>query len=278
MSQRTSVAAWVGRTETCVDHMDGGHAERVALSLGDTPPAEGGALPDLWHWAFFVRGQPHEVLGADGHPRGGGFLPPLADNRNRMWAGGRVRFLQPLMAGRQAERRSTVANIVEKVGRTGKLLFVTVEHEYRQGGGLCIQEVQDIVYREPSPPVLVGTQPAPASDWRETIRPDPVMLFRYSAVTFNGHRIHYDDPYVREVEGYPGLVVHGPLIATMMLRALRRAHPDRRVQSFAYRGLRPLISPAAFQVAGRLDAPDAAELWAEQDGMLAHRADVRFGD
>jgi itaconyl-CoA hydratase/mesaconyl-C4 CoA hydratase len=171
-----------------------------------------------------------------------------------------------------------VKGVVEKTGRTGKLLFVTVAHEYFQSGLPCLSEEQDIVYREPSPPILQGSRPMPEAQWSEDIQPHPIMLFRYSAVTFNGHRIHYDAPYVREVEGYPGLVVHGPLIATFMLRALQHADPDRAIASMSFRGMRPLIAPRTFQVAGRRDSPNAAQLWAGQDGTLAHWADIVFGD
>src|SRR5690606_9781428 len=133
-----------------------------------------------------------------------------------------------------------------------------------------ISEEQDIVYREPAPPKLAGTLPAPVAQWREQVSPHHVMLFRYSAVTFNGHRIHYDQDYARDVEGYPGLVVHGPLIATLQCRALGRAHPGKQVASLSYRGLRPLIAPTEFTVAGALSGSDSAECWAEQDGMVAH--------
>ena len=159
---------------------------------------------------------------------------------------------------------------------TSTSLFVTVKHEYWQDGAVAIAEEQDIVYRQPSPPKLVGSEPAPASAWRETIHPSPVLLFRYSAVTFNGHRIHYDYPYVTQEEGYPGLVVHGPMIATLMVAAFRHAHPQARLDHLAYRGLRPLISPTPFDVAGRVAEPGLADLWAEQDGTLAHQAQLRF--
>ncbi|MDY0309571.1 MAG: MaoC family dehydratase N-terminal domain-containing protein [Castellaniella sp.] len=268
-------ATWVGRTEICVDALDPGHVRRVALSLGDDAGRPLAQLPPLWHWAFFVEGQPYTLLGEDGHPRRGGFLPP-ADGRNRMWAGGRLEFHRPLRVGQPGERCSRIAAVTEKTGRTGRLLFVTVEHRYSQDDALCILEEQDIVYREPSPPILEGTRPAPECQWSETVVPDPVMLFRYSAVTFNGHRIHYDAPYARDVEGYPGLVVHGPLIATSMVQAFLRAHPGARILSLSYRGVRPLIAPRPFQVSGRIGSEGEAELWAEQDGTLAHQASLRF--
>lgn len=268
-------AAWIGRTETCLDALDAGHAGRVALSLGAGIGQPFEYLPPLWHWAFFIEGQPYSRLGEDGHPRRGGFLPPAAD-RNRMWAGGRLEFHRPLRIGQPAQRRSRIAAVKEKTGRTGSLLFVTVEHHYFQHEALCLAEEQDIVYREPSPPVLTGTQPAPAAQWSETVTPGPVMLFRYSAVTFNGHRIHYDAPYARDEEGYPGLVVHGPMIATLMVHAFLRAHPGARVRSLAYRGVRPLIAPNSFQVCGCLQSDREADLWAQQEGTLAHRASLFF--
>src|SRR3546814_200492 len=225
-------ASWIGRTESCKDAIDVGQVERIALSLGDDGPVSGEPLPLLWHWALFVKAQPYAMLGEDGHPRRGGFLPP-AENRNRMWAGGRLKFMHPLLVGVPGERVSTVADVTEKEGRTGKLLFAVIKHDYFQDGVLCVTEEQDIVYREPAPPRLVGSQPAPEPEWVETITPSPVMLFRYSAVTFNGHRIHYDEPYARQTDGYPGLVVHGPLIATLMCRAFVRANPGKAVESFS---------------------------------------------
>lgn len=271
----TDPAAWIGSGERKADAMDPGHAARIAATLGGAAPAQGEALPPLWQWAFFISTVGMDGLGTDGHPSRGGFLPPALD-RNRMWAGGRVEFRQPLKVGVPAERVSTVADVKEKTGRTGALLFVTVRHEYHQAGEIVIQEEQDIVYRQPSPPKLAGSEPAPEAQWRDTVNPSSILLFRYSAVTFNGHRIHYDHPYVTGTEGYPGLVVHGPLIATEMVAAFTRAHPKARLTHLAYRGLRPLISPTPFQVAGRLTEPGLAQLWAEQDGTLAHQAELRF--
>lgn len=278
--------SWIGRAESCEDSVDAGHIEKMAMSLGTAVPESGDALPLLWHWGLFIKPVPYDGVGHDGHPARGGFLPP-ADNRNRMWAGGRVQFLNPLLVGIPAVRKSTILAVNEKQGRTGKLLFVTVHHEILQDHVLCITEEQDIVYREPSPPKLEGSLPAPQPEWSETVTPSTLMLFRYSAVTFNGHRIHYDQDYATREEGYPGLVVHGPMIATLMCRAFTRSHPDNTVTSLSYRGLRPLIAPTPFAVAGRLsaaaqddvetrDEQGLAELWAEQNGMLAHQAEIRF--
>ncbi len=271
---------WVGRTENCDDTLDPGHIEKIAAALDVGTAHPGDPLPALWHWGLFVRPEPYAGLGRDGHPERGGFLPP-ATGCNRMWAGGRVDFIHPLLVGTPAQRRSTIAAVTEKQGRSGRLLFVTVSHEYVQDFVVCLREAQDIVYREPAPPVLQGREPAPEAQWSQEIVPSTTMLFRYSAVTFNGHRIHYDQDYVTREEGYPGLVVHGPLIATLMCQAFRHAHRGHRLLHMNYRGLRPLIAPRPFQVEGRLVADSdeghgQAELWAQQDGMLAHRASIRF--
>lgn len=267
--------AWIGRSQSVSDVLDVGHAARVAATLGGNAPKLGQALPLLWHWCYFLEGAPMQELGLDGHPARGGFLPP-ADNRNRMWAGSRITFEGDLCAGVPAQRTSTVANIVEKTGKTGSLLFVTVTHDIEQEGVRVIREEQDIVYRTPTAPKLQGTEPAPDAQWRMTIEPSPVWLFRYSALTFNGHRIHYDFPYVTEQEGYPGLVVHGPLIATSMVQSFCKANPSARIKHLAYRGLRPLISPKPFEAAGMVVEEGLARIWAEQDGTLAHQGEVRF--
>lgn len=275
MTMSTDLTDWIGKSRCVTDRMDPGHAACVAATLGDAAPAHGDALPALWHWAFFLETVPLVNTGTDGHPARGGFLPP-ADNRNRMWAGGRVSFNAPLLVGVEAHKTSTVTAIDEKQGRTGSLLFVTVRHDIEQNGTLVISEEQDIVYREPSPPKLKGSEPSPVAQWSQPVDPTPVLLFRYSAVTFNSHRIHYDYPYVTGTEGYPGLVVHGPMIATLMCRAFVAANPRATPRHLAYRGLRPLIAPTPFTVAGTLSAPGQARLWAEQEGTLAHQAELRF--
>ncbi len=196
----SAFAAWIGRTEEAHDQLSRNLVKRIAANLGEDTPAHGEALPPLWHWAFFQDPIAESGLGGDGHPARGGFLPP-ADNRNRMWAGGRLEFIAPLRVGGEATRVSTIKHIEEKHGRTGALLFVTVQHDYLQDGELAIREEQDIVYREPSPPKGGAGEALPAGDWREGVVPSPTLLFRYSAVTFNGHRIHYDWPYVTETEG-----------------------------------------------------------------------------
>jgi len=267
--------AWIGRSQRVDDAMDVGHAQRIAATLGGPAPKVGEPLPLLWHWCYFLEGAPMQELGADGHPARGGFLPP-ADNRNRMWAGSRVSVEGQLLAGVPAYKTTTIKSIVEKQGRTGSLLFVTLEHEVMQAGKRVLHDEQDVVYRTPSPPKLQGTEPAPTSEWRETVEPTPVWLFRYSAVTFNGHRIHYDFPYVTEEEGYPGLVIHGPLTFTRMVQAFCKAHPQARIKHLTHRGLRPLICPKPFDVAGAMVEDGLAHIWAEQDGTLAQQGEIRF--
>ncbi|KAA5845314.1 transposase [Pseudomonas chlororaphis] len=271
----TDPSAWIGRSQQARDLLSDNLLKRIAATFGEPVPAHGEALPPLWQWCFFQEPLAESALGGDGHPARGGFLPPAA-NRNRMWAGGRLEFFEPLRAGFAADCVSTISHVEEKTGRTGALLFVTVRHEYSQDGRLAIREEQDIVYREPTPPKQASGEPLIQGDWREPVEPSPTLLFRYSAVTFNGHRIHYDFPYVTETEGYPGLVVHGPLIATLSLRAFCRAHPGARLRRFAYRGLRPLIAPQPFEVGGRIVRPGVAELWAGNDAGLAQRGEVLF--
>ncbi|WP_375162905.1 MaoC family dehydratase N-terminal domain-containing protein [Pseudomonas sp. LS44] len=270
-------SAWLGRTEETHEEVSATLVKRLAATLSEPMPAVGEALPPLWHWAFFQEPNPVDEagLGVDGHPARGGFLPP-ANDRNRMAAGGRFEFHEPLRVGGPVTRVSTITQVEEKLGRTGALLFVTVRHDYLQDARLAFREEQDIVYREPTPPKLGAGEAAPDGDWREAVAPTSTLLFRYSAVTFNGHRIHYDWPYVTEAEGYPGLVVHGPLIATLNLRAFCRANPQARLRRFSYRGQRPLIAPESFEVSGRIVAAGKAELWAANASGIAQRAEVEF--
>ncbi|WP_052393275.1 FAS1-like dehydratase domain-containing protein [Pseudomonas rhizosphaerae] len=271
----TDYSAWVGRTEQAHDVLSQNMVQRIAATFGEPTPKDGEPLPPLWQWCFFQAPVAESGLGTDGHPLRGGFLP-AADGRNRMWAGGRLEFIEPLKVGSAAERVSTILRIEEKHGHTGALLFVTVRHDYSQEGRLCLREEQDIVYREPNPPKLSSDQAPLAAQWGETVTPTPTLLFRYSAVTFNGHRIHYDHPYVTGTEGYAGLVVHGPLIATLLLRSFVRANPQARVRHFAYRGVRPLTVPTPFQVEGCLLEPGKARLWAGNEAGVAQSADVTF--
>ena len=266
---------WVGKTEHRSDQVTPVPyaAMSATLDLVPEPPPAGQQLPALWHWLYFLPLHKHSEIGPDGHAARGGFLPPVPLPR-RMWAGGRLTFLQPLRVGDAIERSSRVASVESKEGKSGSLVFVLVRHEIRNASGLAIIEEHDIVYRDM--PVPNGPQAAPQfapteSTWERTVTPDDVMLFRYSALTFNGHRIHYDRHYATGTEGYPGLVVHGPLIATLLLDLVRRHRPDAFVSGFSFRAVRPLFDIESFHVcAAPSDDDKSIRLWAKDaHGFLA---------
>ncbi|PCE23457.1 acyl-CoA dehydrogenase [Paraburkholderia acidicola] len=279
MSDSTAkLEAWLDRTETCRDTVTA--FPLAALSATLDYPHTVQDVPPLWHWLYFLPVSPLAIAGADGHPERGGFLPPVPLPR-RMWAGGRVTFHAPLQPGDVAQRTSTIVNIEDKTGRTGRLVFVTVRHEIEVNGEPRIDEEQDLVYREAPSAAAHESQKEPArapSDetFSRVIHPDPVLLFRYSALTFNSHRIHYDYPYVTQEEGYPGLIVHGPLIATLLVDLVRRELPDATLSTFSYRALRPTFAPQPFSVCGKPSADGhGLELWAkDHDGYLTMRASV----
>ncbi len=281
-------AGWVGRSLDGEDEIAPGPALRLAATLGDLAAPHdldpGAALPPLWHWLYFLEATPRASLGPDGHALRGAFLPPIELPR-RMYAGGRLSFPGALRLGRKATRRSTVAAVTEKTGRSGPLAFVTIRHEIAQDGNAAIVEEHDIVYREAAATPLtaytasaeVGAS-APAL-WTETVAPDPVLLFRYSALTFNGHRIHYDRRHATETEGYPGLVVHAPLTALLLAEAIARHHPEARVAGVEFRAMAPLFDDAPFALAEvASDAPGTLACEARTpDGRVAMRAVVRTG-
>jgi 3-methylfumaryl-CoA hydratase len=243
---------WVGRTEEAEELIALAPVRAAAATLDDTATefAVGSPLPPLWQWFFFLPRAPQSGLGPDGHPRRAGFMPPVELPR-RMFAGVRMRFLRPLTIGEVAQRRSVIRAVSEKEGRTGKLAFVTVAHRISQGGTVCVEEEQDIVYREPGAPVAAPTPcelpPAPAGSWTRQVTPDPTLLFRFSALTFNAHRIHYDRAYATAVEGYPGLVVQGPLTAVLLME-LVRVRAGRPVTAFTFRAQAPLFDLAPFRL------------------------------
>jgi len=268
---------WLGRTEQRTDEVTAMPLAALSATLDrdDPSPGPGSEVPPLWHWLYFAAIARHSELGPDGHPKRGGFLPPVPLPR-RMFAGGRFEFLQPLRVGDRVTRTSKVTRVDGKQGRSGALVFVTVRHEFEAAGELTLTEEHDIVYRDnPQPGVPAAeTQPAPADEaFAREIVPDPVLLFRYSALTFNGHRIHYDRSYVTTVEGYPGLIVHGPLIATLLLDLLRRNVPEARVRRFSFRAVRPLFDIHRFNACGRAGRERNYALWArDQQGALAMEA------
>lgn len=236
----------------------------------------GDALPPLWHWIFFRPTVRQSLIAIDGHPKKGGFLPDLGLPR-RMWAGGRLRFLTPLRVGEAISRESRVIDVSQKEGRSGKLGFVTVKHEICSGATLAIEEEQDIVFREPPVPgAQLPTPSAARTDelWHRAVRPDEVLLFRYSALIFFSHRIHYDKPYAVEVEGYPDLVVHGPLIATLLVDLLRRFAPEATVQTFSFKAIRPSFMDNALHLCARpADDGKSIDLWSrDHEGWLTMSA------
>ncbi|MGH6914122.1 MAG: FAS1-like dehydratase domain-containing protein, partial [Geminicoccales bacterium] len=246
---------WLGRTEQAYDRivLERVLALQATLERPEKPLREGDALPSLWHWLFFWEIAPHSGLGRDGHPALGGSLPALGRAR-RMWAGSRLQFHRPLRIGEPIERRSTIADIDLKTGRSGPLACVTVRHEISTRDGLALTDEHDIVYREDTgvPPSERPGEPAPDdAAFFERKAADAVLLFRYSALTFNGHRIHYDREYAIDVEGYSGLVVHGPLLATLLVDLAERAWPERQIARFEFRGRSPMVAGQPFTVNGR---------------------------
>jgi len=250
--------AWQGRSETLADEVTAAPVRALSATLDreDPLPAAGTRLPELWHWLYFLPHHRQSEIGEDGHAKRGGFLPPVPLPR-RMWAGGRLVWEKgnPLQVGDTVERTSTIASVTHKAGRTGELVFVLVRHEVRNERGLALTEEHDIVYRAAAAPDEKTPPPTPApkddAAFSREIVPDDVLLFRYSALTFNGHRIHYDRRYVTQVEGYPGLIVHGPLIATLLVDLLRRNAPGAQLARFEFRAVRPTFDIAPFRVHGK---------------------------
>jgi 3-methylfumaryl-CoA hydratase len=260
-----SLTDWIGKTEVRSDIVTAGQVVALSATLDreDPAPQPGDPLPPLWHWLFFLDRHRASELGPDGHARRGGLLPPIPLPR-RMWAGSRFEFRHPLRVGDQITRETRVIDIKEKQGRSGPLVFVVVRHEISNAEGLAVAEEHDIVYRDHGSAAPLQTAPADAT-WERTIQPDDVLLFRYSALTFNGHRIHYDRRYATEVEGYPGLVVHGPLIATLLMDLLRRNQPSANVARFSFRAVSPLFDTSPFVVCGKPQG-DTIALWAKDAG------------
>ena len=281
LRSQVKISDWIGRTESRADVITAWPiaALNATLDYEAAEPAAGDAVPPGWHWLYFLEAKRAGELGHDGHPRRGGFLPPVALPR-RMWAGGRIEFRQPLRIGDRVRRDSTLMSVEHKQGRSGDLVFVTVRHEVSANGTVAISEEHDIVYREAAKPgdqPVVG-KPAPArAAWQRALTADPVLLFRYSALIFNGHRIHYDLDYVRQEEHYPGLIVHGPLQTTLLLE-LCRHHASRPVRRLEYRALLPLFHTERFTVNGNPAADgSSAELWtANAAGVIAMAGTAQF--
>lgn len=269
--------AWVGRKETIRELIAPDRVAALGATLGiEGNHAAGAPLPPGWHWIFFNRFVSRHELGTDGHPKRGGFLPRVSLPR-RMWAGGRLTYHKPLTIGGEGVRESTILKVEAKSGRAGRLVFVTVSHSIACNSAVCVTEEQDIVYREaaaPGAPAPAATPAPQEAAWSEAFRPDAVLLFRYSSLTSNGHRIHYDQAYARAEENYPDLVVHGPLTATL-LQGFAERHAGKPLKSFEFRGVSPLFVSSAFKLEGKGDA-GALDLWASgPNGTLAMRAAAR---
>jgi 3-methylfumaryl-CoA hydratase len=275
-TEANALTAWIGRSETI---RDTAHATPVAaltatLDHPAAPITDGTPLPPLWHWLYFLPLHRQSDLGADGHAKRGGFLPPVPLPR-RMWAGSQFEFRAPIRVGDRMARTSTIADVSTKEGRTGTLVFVKVRHALHCNAAdePALVEFHDIVYRAAQRPDDVAPPPQRAPQgaaWQREVVPDAVLLFRYSALTFNGHRIHYDRKYATEVEGYPGLIVHGPLIATLLMDLLRRQMPDAVVASFRFKAVRPTFDLHPFRVNGSLQEDGkTVHLWAQDhEGWL----------
>lgn len=277
--------SYVGRQERRTDRLD---AHRIAnlAALLDTDTgalAPNGALPPLAHWLYFNSWARQSELGSDGHPKRGGFMPPVTLPR-RMFAGGRLTFHRPLQIDEQSERVATIASIKKKTGSSGELVFVTVKHDISDSRGLAIEEEQDIVYRGDATPVQKSAvpskeEPAPvgADAIVTRVEPTSVMLFRFSALTDNGHRIHYDWPYVTKTEGYPGLIVHGPLQA-VLLTDLVRKHFSGTIGRFSFQARRPLFDTAPFECVGWRDGDGVQLITRDNGGRAAMLASAQLND
>ena len=273
---------WIGNQESIEETIAAEplHRLRATLDLEPKTIQMGEAVPPLWHWAYFLTPVRASELGRDGHPALGSFMPPVPLPR-RMWAGGQFEFGDALRVGDKARKQSTVRDIKFKEGRTGKLCFVEVEHCIYVGEELHIREIHNIVYRDIPQPGSANIQPARApadAEWSREVVPNSTLLFRYSALTFNGHRIHYDLDFCRQEEGYPGLVFHGPLSATLLVQLAIEHNPGRRLAAYEFRALSPLFDNAPFTLNGCMD-DDKAIMWASNaEGHMAMKSKVIFAD
>ncbi len=271
---------WVGRNEEIQDYVYPTPARALALTLNDRDFAgkEGDPLPELWHWLYFLPLVARAEIGPDGHPKRGGFLPPVALER-RMWASGQLTFHRNLRIGEAVTKTSEILKVAEKEGKAGSMVFVTVRHTISSARGIAIEEQQDIVYL-PMPKQFVPAAPNPVPEdleWQEAYPVDPVLLFRFSALTFNSHKIHYDMKYVTEVEKYPGLVVHGPLQAVLLLESAKRNNPNRQPASYRFRALRPLFDFDRVSVCGRSNSDGSHELYtANTDSHIGMQATLSW--
>jgi len=270
---------WIGRSRVTRDTIDTNQLAKIAATLDCPAPArdEAASLPPGWHWAFFPDITPLSGIGRDGHQALGEFLPPVTLPR-RMWASGDLNITRPLSIGETVDKTSTILSVEEKQGRTGKLVFVRVGHEFAGNRGGNMREEHQIVYRDA--PVPGAVQPKPIlpphePDRSVTLTASPVQLFRYSAITFNSHRIHYDVDFCRDEEGYDGLIIHGPLTATLLMDLACRQAPDRQLKTFSFRALSPLTHIHEFSLHIGATDENSFGVWAcNHRGELAMTADA----
>ena len=260
---------WVARDEVRQDVVTAGPLDRLAATLDyDTPPWRAGEVPPLGHWLLLLPDARQSALGPDGHPHKGSFMPPVAQPR-RMWAGSRLTFASVLRVGEAIERRSSIMNVADK----GSMTFVTVRHEISAGGKVAFIEEQDLVYlpeRTANEPTTTKPVPVPEPATVRSVVANEAMLLRFSALTFNAHRIHYDLPYATGVEHYPGLVVHGPLLATLLIDHALRADQSARVTAFEFRARSPVICGERFDI-----CQSGEDLWVRKaDGSVAMTARI----
>lgn len=278
----TCLEGWEPEPVTDTDSLAPERAQALAGVL-ETPRhlVSDTELAPLWHWVYFQEWPPHSALGTDGHPVEGHFLPPIPDRR-RMFAGGRLTVTHPLQLGQPAQRTSSLAEVAVKQGRSGEMVFVTVRSEFRQDGALRSVEEQDYVYRSGESTTKSPSSERPrrapesTSEWQLQFTGDPVRLFRFSALTANAHRIHYDEPYAREVESYPGLVVHGPLLALLMTELARRGRTGRRVVTVDYRLRAPVFAGDPVMVTGEPEDDSARMAVMTAPGAIMAQAEVGF--
>ena len=256
---------WIGRTEEATDVVTAQLVKGLRATLFQEigQPKTGDAAPFTTHWCLAPPVYPMSQLSQDGHPTRGGFLPPVPLPR-RMWAGGQLEFIEPLRVGDEVKRSSRISDVTLKSGSTGTLCFVAVDHVITTPRGTAIRERHDIVYREATGGPQAAPKaapPPPVAKHRESHVSDPVLLFRYSALTFNGHRIHYDRDYVTKVEGYPGLVFHGPLQAAFIIEFAAKLHGGQAPKKFVYRGVQPLFEGSEFSINANDNAGGGMDLW-----------------
>lgn len=272
VAEIASWQTWIGRSETSADELGAGPVERLSALLNHQPQTWdiGAPAPPLAHWLLFLPSAPQREIGVDGHPARGSFLPPVTLPR-RMWAGSKIVFHHALEIGQAARRISKINNVVHKTGRSGELVFIDIHHAVVCEDLELISELQQIVYRQdqaaqttpPNQDAPEASKKSVLPSWRKRVVSDPVLLFRFSALTFNGHRIHYDRDYARQIEGYPGLVVHGPLQAMLLLDTFIQHNPGVSISSFNFSSRRPLYDVTPFDLCGAEIAKGQFLLWIE---------------